>query len=121
MWLWESRKTSCAIQFAVAALFPLLAQSQVQPAFDAASVRPTEHGKASPDTVGYSDAAIIDPGRFRAQNSTLDELIRFAWNLKDNQVSGPVWLNDSAIAFDIDATAPSTTPRNRCASCCGRC
>ena len=102
-------KTRCVIRFAVAALLPLLAQSQVQPAFDAASIKPTAHGKANPDATGYSDVAVVDPGRFRAQNSTLDELIRFAWSLKDNEVSGPVWLNDSAIAFDIAATAPSTT------------
>ena len=104
-------KTRCAILLAVAALFPLLAEPQVQPTFDAASIRPTEHGKATPDAVGYSDADVVDPGHFKAQNSTLDELIRFAWNLKDNEVSGPIWLNDSTSAFDIVATAPSPTSK----------
>ncbi len=56
---------------------------------------------------------MVDPGRFRAQNSTRDVLNRFAWNLKDNEVSGPIWLNDSAIAFDIAASAPSTTPKEQ--------
>ncbi len=106
-------KTRSPILLAVAVvLFPLLGETQAQPTFDAASIRPTEHGTI-PDASGYSDANVVDPGHFRAQNSTLDELIRFAWNLKDNQVSGPAWLNDSGIAFDILATAPSTTPKDQ--------
>lgn len=105
-------KTRCAILLAVIPLFSVLAEPQAQPTFDAASIRPTEHG-TTPDAPGYSDVAVADPGHLRAQNSTLDELIRFAWNLKDNEVSGPVWLNDSAIAFDIVASAPSGTPKEQ--------
>jgi uncharacterized protein (TIGR03435 family) len=45
-----------------------------------------------------------------AENSSLDELIRFAYSLKDYQVSGPVWLNDDSESFDVLAKASPDTP-----------
>jgi uncharacterized protein (TIGR03435 family) len=50
------------------------------------------------------------PGRFRAVNANLDEFIRWAYDLKDYQVSEPDWMKSNAVTFDIEATAPSTTP-----------
>jgi uncharacterized protein (TIGR03435 family) len=52
---------------------------------------------------------IPSPGRLVAENSSLDELIRFAYDLKDYQVSGPVWLNDDSESFDILAKAAPDT------------
>ena len=49
------------------------------------------------------------PGRFRAVNSTLDECIRWAYNVRDYQVTEPDWMKSNAITFDIDATAPVDT------------
>jgi uncharacterized protein (TIGR03435 family) len=93
-----------------AALLPLLAQNQPQPAFEVASVKPTQHGR---NAEGWSRSSvdIPSPGRLVAENSSLDELIRFAYSLQDYQVSGPVWLNDDSESFDILASAPPDTPK----------
>jgi uncharacterized protein (TIGR03435 family) len=84
-----------------AMLSPVLAWNQGPPAFEVASVRPTSHG--GPDAQGFSrsSAGITGPGHFVAENSSLDELIRFAYDLKDYQVYGPVWLNDKSECFDV--------------------
>ena len=93
-----------------AALLPLLAQNQPQPAFEVASVKPTQHGR---NAEGWSRSSvdIPSPGRLVAENSSLDELIRFAYSLQDYHVSGPVWLNDDSESFDILASAPPDTPK----------
>jgi uncharacterized protein (TIGR03435 family) len=89
----------------LAAVLSFFATAQNAPRFEAASIRPTEHGKASSDAVGYSFVDVADPGHLRAQNSNLDELVRFAWGLKDGDISGPAWLTDSFTAFDITDSA----------------
>ncbi len=89
---------------------PLLAQVAQPSAFDVASVKPTQHGR-TPDGWSRSSADIPSPGRFEAVNSSLDELIRFAYQVKDYQVSGPNWLNDDDECFDIAAKAPPDTPK----------
>jgi len=43
-----------------------------------------------------------------AKNSP-DEMIPWAFLVKEYQVSGPRWLNDDSECFDIDATVPSGT------------
>lgn len=94
----------------LAALCPavLLAQAPAPPAFEAASVKPTQHGR---DANGWSRSSLDlpSPGRLVATNNSLAELIRFAYNVKDYQVSGPVWLNDDTVCFDIAATAPGAS------------
>lgn len=84
-------------------LVAVLAQAQAPPAFEAASIKPTQHGR---DAQGWSRSSIDvpSPGRLVAENSSLDELIRYAYDLKEYQVSGPVWLNDDSVCFDIAAT-----------------
>jgi uncharacterized protein (TIGR03435 family) len=61
----------------------------------------------------YSESwqRVPSPGRFEAQNSSLDELIRYAYNVKDYQVVGPPWLNDDDVCFDITARAATPAPR----------
>ncbi len=83
-----------------------------QAAFDVASVKPTLHGRKA-DGSSHSSIDMPSPGRFVTANSSLAELIRFAYEIKDYQLSGPVWLNDDSECFDIAATAPTTTtPRD---------
>jgi uncharacterized protein (TIGR03435 family) len=41
----------------------------------------------------------------------LDELIRWAFRVKEYQVAGPKWLNDDSECFDIEAKMPSATPK----------
>jgi uncharacterized protein (TIGR03435 family) len=83
----------------------LLAQTAT---FEAASIKPTQHGRDA-NGWAYSDVTIPSPGRLEALNSSLDELIRYAYDLKDYQLSGPHWLNDDSVCFDISATAPGAT------------
>jgi uncharacterized protein (TIGR03435 family) len=101
------------VSFLLIATLPFVAAAQDAPRFEAASVKPTEHGKASPNATGYSFVDVPDPGHLRAQNSNLDELIRFAWSLKDGDVTGPVWLTDSFTAFDITASAPANASKDQ--------
>jgi uncharacterized protein (TIGR03435 family) len=95
------RRPAC---LALMAVLPVLAQSQTVPTFDVASVKPTQHGR---NAEGWSRSSvdIPSPDRLVAENSSLDELIRFAYDLKDYQVAGPVWLNDDYECFDIVAKA----------------
>jgi uncharacterized protein (TIGR03435 family) len=90
---------------ALIAALTVLAQTQTPPAFEVASVKPTQHGRNA-DGWSRSSVDIPSPDRLVAENSSLDELIRFAYDLKDYQVSGPVWLNDDSESFDIVAKAP---------------
>ncbi|MCU1328861.1 MAG: hypothetical protein JWN34_4231 [Bryobacterales bacterium] len=46
-------------------------------------------------------------GRFRAVNSNIDELIRWAYDLEEYQISEPDQLKSSSLTFDIEATAGS--------------
>jgi uncharacterized protein (TIGR03435 family) len=84
------------------AVLPVLPQSQTVPAFDVASVKPTQHGR---NAEGWSRSSvdIPSPDRLVAENSSLDELIRFAYDLQDYQVAGPLWLNDDSECFDVVA------------------
>jgi uncharacterized protein (TIGR03435 family) len=87
-------------------VLPALAQSQTGPAFDVASVKPTQHGRNA-EGLSRSSVEIPSPDRLVAENSSLDELIRFAYDLKEYQVAGPVWLNDDSECFDVVAKAGS--------------
>jgi uncharacterized protein (TIGR03435 family) len=91
---------------------PVIAQTQVRPSFEVASIKPTQHGR---NAQGWSRSSVNlpSPNRLVAENSSLDELIRFAYNLKDYQISGPAWLNDDSESFDIDAKAPLDTPKGQ--------
>lgn len=78
-------------------------------AFDVASVKLAAHGhNAGPS---FSDVKIASPGRLVGINASLDECIRWAYDIKEYQISGPDWLN-SAASYDIEAKAPAnTTPQ----------
>jgi len=90
------------VRIVLLATLPALSWAQAPPAFEVASVKFTSHGRAS-DGWSHSSVSIPSPGRFAAQNSSLDELVRYAYELKDYQVIGPAWLNDDSECFDIEA------------------
>ena len=71
-------------------------QSGTVPKFEVASVRPSKSGS------GHSSENQTN-GRFTATNVTLKDCIKFAYGLKDYQISGPAWLNDER--YDIVAKA----------------
>jgi uncharacterized protein (TIGR03435 family) len=66
------------------------------PAFEVATIKPDPSGSAA---MNFQ----IAPGRFRAENATVEALIRFAYNVKtsDGIEEGPKWT--SSKRFDIDA------------------
>jgi uncharacterized protein (TIGR03435 family) len=89
------------------ALLAAVIAAQTPPAFEVASVKSTTHGQRDKDGVSHSSQNIHSPGRFTAENSSLDELIRFAYQLYDYQLVGPRWLNDDSVCFDIEAKGPA--------------
>ena len=99
-----------SIRLAILMIVPALAQAPAT--FEVASVKPTQHGRNA-EGWSHSSVDIPNPGRLVAENSSLDELIRFAYSLKDYQVSGPVWLNDDSESFDIAAKAPPDTSKEQ--------
>ena len=83
----------------VSGLTPARAQ-QPAPAFDVASVRPGSMG------VPVGDSVFSDGGRFTAQNETVVELIRVAWNIDTYRiVGGPDWIRGER--FTIEARPAS--------------
>jgi len=73
------------------------AQSQIRPAFEVASVKPSQHS-VGPD---YNNHVTISPSAFTARNATLRRLIAEAYGLQLRQISGPAWLDQNE--YDIDA------------------
>ena len=90
------------------ALCPVVLLAQPPAAFESASVKPAAHGRNASGW-SYSDIRIPSPGHLEATNSRLDELIRYAYAIKDYQLSAPHWLSDDALSFDVSATAPSAS------------
>jgi uncharacterized protein (TIGR03435 family) len=90
------------------ALCPAVLLAQPPAAFEAATVKLTANGRSA-NGWSYSDIRVPSPGRLEATNSRLDELIRYAYDIKDYQLSGPHWLNDDSVCFDISASAPGAS------------
>jgi uncharacterized protein (TIGR03435 family) len=90
-------------KFAIAFLLAPLVCAQQPPTFDVASVKPDLSGGNGGriNTVG---------GKFTSTNSTLQALIRFAWDVKDYQIHGPSWMDTER--YDIEAK-PASGAGNR--------
>src|SRR5580704_16234824 len=73
--------------------------STTAPAFDVASVKPSQH-LVGPD---YNNQLSYSPTGIIAKNVTLKRLVAEAYQLQLNQVLGPSWLDKNE--FDIDAKA----------------
>lgn len=81
--------------FIVAVGFGLCQTQPARPAFEVASIRPSEPG-TSP---GLS---LAEGGRLAVHGFTVKSLIQLAWHVRDVQVSGgPVWISNSG--FDVVA------------------
>ena len=80
------------------------------PAFDVASVKPSQH-QVGPD---YNNQLTYTSTGFTARNTTLQRLLADAYHLQLNQVSGPSWIDRNE--YDIDAkTADPATPEQMAA------
>jgi hypothetical protein len=71
----------------------------------------TQHGRNAEGVSMSGDSEVPSPGRFRVINNSFAELIRWAYRIKEYQVSGPKWLNDDSECFDIEAKMPPGTPQ----------
>ncbi len=84
----------------------ILAGAAVGAEFDAVSIHP---GDPATRGGGYN----ISPGRLRVRNQTLRDMVKFAYDLQEYQVSGgPRWIHDDR--YQIEATYPAnTSPADR--------
>jgi uncharacterized protein (TIGR03435 family) len=91
---------------------PIRAAAQQEPAalpeFEVASVKFTAHGRNA-EGWSFSDLKIASPGRLVGTNASLDECIRWAYDVREYQVSGPDWIRSDAASYDIEAKAPPDT------------
>ncbi len=79
--------------------------STTKPAFDVASVRPSQH-VVGPD---YNNQLTYSPTGIRGRNVTLQRLIAEAYQLQLNQVLGPSWLDKNE--YDVDARSAGVGTR----------
>jgi uncharacterized protein (TIGR03435 family) len=75
-----------------------LGQTEAQPAFEVASVKPNTSGSGSSHTSGTT-------GQLSITNRSLQELIQMAYSVQDFQIAGPDWLG--SVKFDIVAKIPA--------------
>jgi uncharacterized protein (TIGR03435 family) len=74
-----------------------VARGQEAPAFEAASIKPNNSGRAGSGISTY-------PARIKIVNSPLTFCVQVAWNVKDFQISGSAgWMDTER--YDIDAVA----------------
>jgi uncharacterized protein (TIGR03435 family) len=87
------------ISLALASSVTFAQTSATAPAFDVASVKPSQH-PVGPD---YNNQLTYCPAGFTARNVTLKRLVAEAYHLQLNQVFGPGWLDQNE--YDVDARA----------------
>ncbi len=78
----------------------LFAQSQANPQFEVASIRPSAISDRSEVSVGVH----IDGAQVRAIALTLKEYVGIAYRMKVSQITGPDWIGSER--YDISATLP---------------
>ena len=90
-------------------LLPLL--SAQAPEFEVATLR------VSPPPTGDSfniNLGLIRNGKLTISNANLGDCIKLAYNLvSDDQLTGPDWMRDKLVRFDVVAQAPPDTSREQ--------
>lgn len=84
--------------------------SATAPAFDVASVRPSQHA-VGPD---YNNQLTYTPGEFTAKNVTVKRLIAEAYRLQLDQIQGPGWLDQNE--YEVEARADGGASREQMAA-----
>jgi uncharacterized protein (TIGR03435 family) len=79
------------------------------PAFDVASVRPSQH-EVGPD---YNNQITYSADGFTGRNVTLKRLVAEAWRCQLNQVVGPAWIDRAE--YDVEARKPEGAGREQVA------
>jgi len=75
-----------------------LAPSAAPPSFEVASIRADQPGKERIEST---------PGRLTMQNVRLISCIRWAYDVQEQQISGPDWLNDTWFSIFAKAETPA--------------
>jgi uncharacterized protein (TIGR03435 family) len=88
---------ACLISFNLA----LAQQATDKPAFEVASIKPSDPNPSSPMWTGMS----ADEGMVRYTNMTLKDCLRAAYRMRDFQIQGPAWMNE--VRFQITAKLPA--------------
>ena len=99
------RALSILISFALSSSVAVGQTSATAPAFDVASVKPSQH-LVGPD---YNNQLSYSPTGIIARNVTLKRLVAEAYQLQLNQVLGPSWLDKNE--YDIDARSAGAGTR----------
>jgi len=96
-----TRKTAAAVFLAACSAF---AQQPDPPQFDVASVRPSQPGKE-----------IIEPlpGSLTMRNLRMKSCLAWAFDLEENLIQGPDWINDTWFDILAKASGPATVPELR--------
>jgi uncharacterized protein (TIGR03435 family) len=97
------------VSFALSSSVALGQATTTAPAFDVASVKPSQHS-VGPD---YNNQLTYAPAGISARNVTLKRLLAEAYHLQQNQVLGPNWLNQNE--YDIDARAAGVVTKEQMA------
>jgi len=82
---------------------PLTQAQTARPAFEVASVRPSQR-EVGPD---YNNQITYSGDRFVGKNVTLKRLVAEAWHCQMNQLSGPAWIDRNE--YDIESRVPAGT------------
>ena len=93
--------TALAVGLTLAAAGALQAQAPASPtAFDVSSVKPSKEG-------GPSSVRITPGGMLTVTNNNLRNIIRNAWNITNDQITGgPEWLDSERFDITAKASAP---------------
>jgi uncharacterized protein (TIGR03435 family) len=95
------------ISFALSSSVAVGQVSTTAPAFDVASVKPSQH-LVGPD---YNNQLSYSPNGIIARNVTLKRLVAEAYQLQLNQVLGPSWLDKNE--YDIEARSAGAGTREQ--------
>jgi uncharacterized protein (TIGR03435 family) len=101
------RALSILISFALSSSVAVGQVSTTAPAFDVASVKPSQH-LVGPD---YNNQLSYSPNGIIARNVTLKRLVAEAYQLQLNQVLGPSWLDKNE--YDIEARSAGAGTREQ--------
>ncbi|QOY86912.1 TIGR03435 family protein [Paludibaculum fermentans] len=103
-----SGRTKMSVLLLLASAAPQLglAQTLSPLAFSVASVRPNQAGNAGGEG-SERETITLTPANLTMRNVSLRSAIRWAYDLRDSQISGPGWLESQR--YDISANTPGQT------------
>jgi len=90
------------------------AAAQAPPAFEVASVKPTD-----PNSGPWHVDAKLEPDGIRFTNMILRLAILRAYGIQPYQLTAPEWIGTAR--FSIAAKSAAPVPRSRSSACCRRC